>query len=466
MSYKGYLAAGGPFPTLAPLAAVYHLPQVNLFVRGEAEIALPLILDALNRGDADALFKAKGLFWQRPGLIVISDFDKVNRPKTFTRFAVDFAFLRPEQLQHGLEMNFSRGCGRGCVFCCRVQGRTLRRLPLAKAEELLKQYRDKVDHFSDIRKGVPLERPVCISARAISDRPGRPGNFVCRQIISAEADDLCCGSPLPKGESPACIPVNINDDDILQDPAYAAAIFALIKKHGFRIHGIQTSPASLLESDGRVKTVVLDLAADRDLYVAGRPLVWLGTDAFLQDRAKRLGKRLPGPRKFHRPAGRIRKTRPAPFSLLDRSDGDSTWEEFVDELALIFGFYRDFSGFGLLAHAPFVVPYPASRMFGRLEADDQRLKVKLALEATDPRFSYQVVERLETKYVNLNKLLKNERAGGEKGFFDLLKAKDFIAAAQIAYHFLKQEQLQSVDSKSGNLTRSLVKLEELIQKII
>ena len=157
-SYKGFLAAGGPFTTLAPMAAVYHLPQVNLFVRGEAEIGLPLILDALNRGDADALFKAKGLFWQRPGLIVISDFDKVNRPETFRRFAVDFAFLRPKHLQHGLEMNFSRGCSRGCVFCCRVQGRTLRKLPPDKAEELLKKYKQKIDSLTEA-SGSPRQEP-------------------------------------------------------------------------------------------------------------------------------------------------------------------------------------------------------------------------------------------------------------------------------------------------------------------
>ena len=255
--------------------------------------------------------------------------------------------------------------------------------------------------------------------------------------------------------------ININDDDILQDPAYAAAIFALIKKHGFRIHGIQTSPASLLESDGRVKTVVLDLAVDRDLYVDGRPLVWLGTDAFLQDRAKRLGKRLPAPEAFAVLLAELEKRGLRHFHYWISSDGDSTWEEFVDELALILGFFRDFPGFGLLAHAPFVVPYPASRLFGRLDPDTPNLKLKLDLNAPDPRFAYRVVERLETRWPQLNCLLRNEKANGEKGFFDFLKEKDFIAAAQLAYHFLKQEMLQN-----SEMEPVLISVRNNLEKVI
>ncbi len=46
-------------------------------------------------------------------------------------------------------MNFSRGCRRGCVFCCRAQGAKFRKLPLEKAEELLKEYRKKVDNLNE-----------------------------------------------------------------------------------------------------------------------------------------------------------------------------------------------------------------------------------------------------------------------------------------------------------------------------
>jgi hypothetical protein len=414
-NYGGWLAAGGPFPTLQPLAAVYHLPQINLFIRGEAEMELPVILDALNRGDAAALFERKGWFWQKPGLIAMSDFDKIVRPVDFSRFQVDFAFMQREQLCHGLEMNFSRGCGRGCLFCCRVQGSRLRKLPLANVEEILSKYSAKLDEYR------------------LSDGPARA--------------------------------VNINDDDILQDPAYAAAVLDLIKKSGFRIHGIQTSPASLLESDGKVKTAVLDLVADPDLYVDGRPLLWLGSDVFLPQRGQRLGKRLPSLPSFAGLLAGLEKRVLRHFHYWISSDGDSTWEEFVEELALIVAYHRDFPNFSLLAHAPFIVPYPASQLYRRLPANTPQLMIREVFRAADPQFSFILPERLETGFANLNRLLRNEKAGDLCGFFDFLKEKNFIAAAQLAYHFVMQEQLQSTASDQG-LLRARKRLERLIAEFM
>jgi hypothetical protein len=224
--------------------------------------------------------------------------------------------------------------------------------------------------------------------------------------------------------------------------------------------------AALVGVDNSPLKEVLDLAVDPDLFVEGRPLLWLGTDVFLPARARRLGKKLPPAEKFVALLAAMEKRGLRHFHYWISSDGESTWEEFIEELALIRRYSRDFPNFGLLAHAPFIVPYPASPMFGRLPAGDPKLKLKLELHAPDPRFGYRVVERLETHWPQLNNLLKNEKAGGEKGFFDFLKTRDFKAAAQLAYHFLKQEQLQSVSSESGDLTWSLVKLEELIQKNI
>ena len=416
--YQGILAAGGPLLTLAPLAALYHLPQVNLAVRGEAELVLPEILRALNQGDLEALYLLTGVFWQRPGLIVFSSFEQVNRPETFKSLPMDLGFLRPAHLERGLEINFSRGCGRGCLFCCRVQGRKLRKLPPQKAEELLNKASEKIAEFA-------------LDGEAVRS-------------------------------------MNINDDDILQDPAYAAAIFALVKKYNFRIHGIQTSPASLLQSDGTVNAAVLDLAADPGLYVDGRPLLWLGTDAFLPARMKRLGKRLPAPEAFAVLLAELEKRGLRHFHYWISSDGASTWEEFAEELALIVRYHRDFANFNLLAHAPFIVPYPASRLFRELTRDGRRvaaMKLKAEWRAPDPLFDFVVPERLETAWPNLNRLLKNEKAGGEQGFFDFLKEKDFKAAAQLAYHFLKQEELQGVSGDPG-LQRALKKLEETIAELL
>jgi radical SAM superfamily enzyme YgiQ (UPF0313 family) len=418
-SYRGILAAGGPFPTLAPLAAVYNLPQVNLFVRGEAERALPAIVQALNLGDDRALFAEKGLFWKQPGVIAMSGFDQVNRPEDLGALAVNLDFLRPAELEKGLEMNFSRGCRRGCVFCCRAQGTKFRILPLGKVQELLEKY------------------------NVIAENTGR--------------DD--------RAPTHSRYTININDDDILQDPDYAREIFALVRKNGLRIFGIQTSTASLVDSHGSPEVGILDMVSEKGLFAEDRPLLWLGTDTFLPARARRLGKKLPSRDKFPELLREIEKRGLRHFHYWISSDGDSNWEEFVEELSLIFGFFRDYPGFGVLAHAPFIVPYPSSRLFGTLEFNDPRLKIKLALDAPDSRFAYRVIDRLETHWPQLNNLLRNEKAGGEFGFFELLKAKNFIAAAQLVYYFLKQEKLQNSLNDPG-LQMAQGKLEELLGELI
>ncbi len=232
-----------------------------------------------------------------------------------------------------------------------------------------------------------------------------------------------------------------------------------------RIFGIQTSIASLVNSDGSPRAEILDLVSDPELYVEDHPLLWLGTDAFLPARAQRLGKKLPPPENFRDLLNELEKRGLRHFHYWISSDGDSTWDEFIAELALIFGFFRDFPNFGLLAHAPFIVPYPASSLFGRLPVNDPRLKIKLALDAADERFRYRVIDRLETRWPQLNALLKNEKAGGEKGFFDLLKEKNLMAAAQIAYHFLKQEMLQGAKN-DPRLLRAREDLEKVISELM
>jgi hypothetical protein len=187
---------------------------------------------------------------------------------------------------------------------------------------------------------------------------------------------------------------------------------------------------------------------------------------FLPQRARRLGKRLPSPEGFASLLTELEKHGLRHFHYWISSDNDSTWEEFSAELALIIGYFRNFPNFGLLAHAPFIVPYPASRYFQRLPANAPNLRIKEVLRAPDPRFNYVLPERLETRWPQLNNLLKNEKAGGDASFFDLLKTKDFMAAAQLAFHFLKQEQLQDVGVNRDGLMHAGERMAKLIESII
>jgi hypothetical protein len=413
-SYNGIMALGGPFPTLAPDAAAFHLPQADLIVRGEAELALPGILRALNTGDEKSFFAHQGVLWRQPGLLAMARFDHVNRPQGLGAVPIALDFMEKAHLEHGLEMNFSRGCRRGCVFCCRAQGARFRKLPLEKADELLAAYG---------RKAAEL------------------------------------------GMSTAAGTVNVNDDDILQDPEYAAGIFALLKRRGMHMFGVQTSTASLVGAGGAPNQQVLDMVADRGLFVGGDPLLWLGTDAFLPARARRLGKKLPPPEPFRGLLRELERRKIRHYHYWISSDGETTWSEFVEELGLVFSLFRELPGFGLLAHAPFVVPYPSSALFAGIGPDDPRLKARMELEAADARFAYRVIARLETSWPQLNALLRNERAGGEQGFFDFLKDKDMLAAAQLAYHFVKQEIFLNPETNHSLFTAKDI-LEQTIEHLL
>ena len=46
--YNGIIAAGGPLITLTPYKSTFHLPEINLLVRGEAEFVLPELIKAIN----------------------------------------------------------------------------------------------------------------------------------------------------------------------------------------------------------------------------------------------------------------------------------------------------------------------------------------------------------------------------------------------------------------------------------
>ncbi|MCP4151731.1 MAG: hypothetical protein GY757_28565, partial [bacterium] len=253
-NYKGLLAAGGPMITLNPMESAWHYPHLNLLVRGEAELLLPHLLDALNRKDLQSLLQEKGFLFHVPGTIIISHLETINRPADFS----GFRFALPSRegfpgvdgykrfLENGLELNLSRGCRRGCIFCSRVQGATLRTLPVESFKQLLGDFAGEV-------KALGVTSPHALS-------------------------------------------ININDDDILQVPDYAEEVFEAVIAANFKLWGIQTSLNSFFhrrEGTLKLNRRVLELIDNKVLYMESKPLVWLGTDAFLKERGKKLGKVLP-----------------------------------------------------------------------------------------------------------------------------------------------------------------------------
>ncbi len=414
--FAGLIAAGGPFVTLAPLAAAWHLPGVNLFVNGEAERVFPRLLAALFANDRRALRKLGGFLFQRPGLIWAGAYGSRNRMDDFRGFAFQTDFLLRDQLGDGLEMSFTRGCRRACLFCSHVHGRRLRRLPLPLAGALLDDY---------------------------------------RRLLDAEGLE---------GAAPRS--VNVNDDDILQDAGYAARVFRLIRSRGMRIWGVQTSPISFVDPARGWSSRMLELVSDPGLYVGDQPLLWLGSDVFHPARARRLVKGAIAPDRLEALVAEFERRRVRNYHYWISSDAESNWDEFVRELAWLERVSRRYPHFGLLAHAPFLIPYASAPIFRALDRGGRTAQIRLRarLAGPGPAFGYPLVEKATTPSAGLNQLLGNESPDRGAGFFDFLRARDYHAAAKLAYHFLRQDQLQGGAETERGLEASREALESILSQ--
>ncbi len=460
-TYKGLLAAGGPMITLNPLKCAGHLPELNLLVRGEAEFVLPRLLKAINSNNLATLLESKGFLFQTPGTIIISNLNYINRPDDFTGFQFNLDFLEEKHLENGLEINLSRGCSRGCIFCSHVQGRSLRKLPPEIFDQLLSAFKTKV--FGSPETFLQLlckgKRFTPLASSPVDMVSHIPGVSIKRV-------------PAPRGFWPPEAAVsrflNINDDDILQDIDYAEIIFQLIKKKNFKLWGIQTSVNSFFKADHTVDHKVLDTIGDKTLYVDNNPLTWSGTDVFLKERGKRLGKWIPSEAQMLELMEAFEERDIRNYHYWISSDHRSTWEEFAREFLFIYRVQVDYKRFGLLAHSPFLVPYsttPLYRLLIKSPELESRIKYRQILNAEREIFRFPLVDRVETAYPHLNRLLNNEKLGNRMGFFDYLKQKDYLNAFITLYDFLKKERL-SFGSINSPEIESLKKTEREIETFI
>ncbi len=417
--YDRLLAAGGPLITLNPLQAAYFLPELNLLVRGEAELIFPALLSAINDNNLEKLFTYHGFMLQVPGWFILSHLHYINRPQFQPDFRFNLAFLEKKHFEEGLEINVSRGCSRSCIFCSAVQGKTLRKLPESQFTHLLASFAQQLETFAI--------------------------------------------------ESPRARTVNINDDDILQDPAYAQRIFQIIQQQQFRLWGIQTSINSFFNSRQEIQHHVLDIIAEPSLYMENSPLIWLGTDAFLKERGKKLGKTIPDEPLFLELMEAFDEREIRNYHYWISSDHFSNWPEFVSEFILIYHLYKEFPYFGLIAHAPFLVPYSSTPLYRLLDHSPERtsrIKFKRILESHKKLFILPLVERIETPHINLNRLLNNEKLGSDWGFFDYLSQKDYLNALITLYNFLKQERIEAESNQNHQLVQQLKQSEQNLEELL
>jgi len=415
-SFTGLLAAGGPLVTLHGPPAVYHLPGIHLWFRGEAENFFPRWISAYNRRNLGDLLKLGGFFFRRSQLIIFSDFHRPVQLLNLDGLRPRADFLSPRLKEQGLEINLSRGCRRRCLYCSRVQGARIRKLPAKGFDRLLAEW----------------------GAGKASSRP-----------------------------SASRATVNINDDDILAEPDYAREVFTLIRRRGFSLWGVQTSLASLFRKDAP-DLRVLNLLKAPLLFGNRTPLVWVGTDAFIPDRAAVLGKYIPPFSSFRRLLGFFEKNRILNYHYWISSDHRSGWETFVREFTLLITLLKEFPHFHLLAHSPFLIPYPSTALFQNLQEESRThlIDFKKKFPAAHPFFVLRLVRRVKTAFENLNRLLENRSGTGQPGFFDCLGDRDFHGCLQAIYYFLKQDRLLLESAGGVDSSRSAADLRKLEERLV
>lgn len=416
---KTIIAAGGPFVSLSPLSAFFHFPEINVFVRGEGEIVFPKILNTLRSGNIYELMKFSGLFFQKDGVLLFSDFSELNIVNEQEKLLFNFSFSGRKELLNGLEMNFSRGCRNNCIFCSKVQGRNYRTLPVRNIEQLLSTYLDRIKELDITNNNSKV--------------------------------------------------ININDDDLLQDLVYADSVFKTIKTKGLSIWGIQSSLTSFFQNINTINYEAVDLITDKELYNGDTPLIWLGTDAFIKDRGIRLGKPMPDKKMIYELISEFEKRGINNYHYWISSDHKTTWSEFIAELFIIYDLQSKFSRFSILPHSPFLIPYPSTpayKLIHRSEKYKSQIKYRKIIKGIYPAFDLNLVDYVETKFRSLNRLLKNEKLPGKKGFFEYLKNGEFKDAFICAYSFIREERITTEKSIDTHTHESIIDTEEKLATFI
>jgi len=281
---------GGPSATIMPEHTASYLEQANVIYRGEAEAQLVPLLLELGSLDmehlsaealSDGLRDRRGLavqFSGRRGLVPAlrkakgegrffsfcdyMDVPRIDAP-ALNEIPFDFSFINGENLDSAFTIMTSRGCVWHCAFCATGSGKQYRAMSPERVIEIMMDYQGRLEEL--------------------------------------EAE----GVEIPPQAWYACI----LDDNFLHDHARALAIFELwrkaMKEDGLRvkIFAIQAGLYSFAKKGpdrkgpyGKMRPALIPdsdfiqaIGSYEDIFY-DRPLVKIGTEAFVTEELKRLGK--------------------------------------------------------------------------------------------------------------------------------------------------------------------------------
>ncbi len=407
--FKVKIAVGGPMATLSPLAVSAHLPEANLIIRGEAEGTFGRILSLVHDPllNIKELFKIKGFLYRDDNILISSYFSEISVPE-IKYSNMDIDSIPEEEIEKGLEINTSRGCPRSCIYCSHVHGKVVREIPIENIKGWLIKFKEKLRE-----KGIK-----------------NPYSFV----------------------------ININDDDILLNEDRAEKILKVIHELGFKIWGIQTSLETVEEKRGS-----LDFISNPEFYIYKKPLLWLGTDSFLPERRKRLGRKPLNKKSIEEIVEMFEKKEIWNFHYLILSDHKTDWIEFIEEIIFICNLQKCYKYFEIIPTSRFLIPYPYTPSFKIIPMD--RIEKEILSAKGYPQFDYPIVKFVKPQNQSIYYLLNSSLPFGsltfERDFINSLASKNFREVINTLYSILK---LEIEEEKDGEKKKTLIRLLNDLEK--
>ncbi len=430
LKYDATFVAGGPLVTLAPRMVAAHLPEVDIILRGEVEGTFPLLLnlhaESRNRKQPIGSFlhlvsDIPGIFIRDSFRMIFNDFDvsPVSDSDQLLHIAYDFEDLIPFQLSNGLELSTSRGCPRSCCFCSHVHGRKLRKASLEGLTKILMNYQEHL-----------------------------------RNIPEVKTDNRFA--------------VNINDDDLLIQPDRCLELLDILQLMGFTIWGIQTSLSAL--KSVYVQENLLKRLSEPSLYHTRQPLLWIGTDAFVSSRIKRIGK-----------SGSFEDIVSICHALQEHgilgchywivTDAESDWSDFIQELIHMSYLAESYPDtFRVLPNAATLIPYPSTPIYAK-RLDQQRFDRIITKRIVSipgfPEFDYPLIRHERPCSPYLYAFVEPRAEVPERllfprwDFIMLIRENQFETALGAAIHTLNQE-IRDIQHRNPSEADRLKKIRDRI----
>ena len=143
------IVMGGPLLTIAPEHAFSHLPSVDIFYRGEAEVGFVDALEDLENLNFESMPGTPGLTVHKRDTYYFNDFISVNRmtPDQLNKRPFDFSFLNQDNLGGAFVLMTSLGCPYACIFCAAGGGKPHRAMDPKNVIEIARKYQKRLEEL-------------------------------------------------------------------------------------------------------------------------------------------------------------------------------------------------------------------------------------------------------------------------------------------------------------------------------